>query len=368
MDNKPLMSVSIVSWFMRFLTIGSILILGLMPDVIGFASSFQQGNPQLRTTSVTWSPDGTRLAFGVGTEVCSDPTLDVNNIRIINPANNQVLLSLPVGSCPVNSLEWSPDGSKLLGVSITEIYIWNASTGQLLLNNKLGQGFLFGRWKPDNNVIAVSDPGGGIRILSSITGQAIQPLPTNVIRGTVMDWSPDGTKLVAGSYANNSPIIFNSSTWQPLLTLNGHQSVIRSVDWSPNGTKVASGSDDGIVKVWDAASGIASLTLNAHTGAVNSVAWNPDNRLLATTGVDGKLRIWDTVTAQEINQVTATGILYDVVWSPNGTNLAYGGSSSTVNFFYLTSSTGRGLRGTYYALNNLTGLRFFRLSNQINFN
>jgi Tol biopolymer transport system component len=56
-----------------------------------------------------------------------------------------------------------------------------------------------------------------------------------------------------------------------------------------------------------------------------------------------------------------------IAWSSDGTRLAFGSTDGTVRIEQVFQG-GRGLRGTYYALNNLTGLRFFRLSNQINFN
>jgi len=39
-------------------------------------------------------------------------------------------------------------------------------------------------------------------------------------------------------------------------TLTGHLEGVRSVAFSPDGTRIISGSEDGLVKIWDAKTGV----------------------------------------------------------------------------------------------------------------
>ena len=69
------------------------------------------------------------------------------------------------------------------------------------------------------------------------------------------------------------------------------------VAFSPDSTLVASVSGDGIVRLWDTATGAARHTLRGHLGRVFAVAFSPDGKLAASASHDNTVRLWDMVTA-----------------------------------------------------------------------
>jgi WD40 repeat protein len=54
------------------------------------------------------------------------------------------------------------------------------------------------------------------------------------------------------------------------------------VAFSPNSKQVVSRSEDKIVRLWDATTGMALQTLEGHSDWVRSVAFSPDGNLLST--------------------------------------------------------------------------------------
>jgi WD40 repeat protein len=53
------------------------------------------------------------------------------------------------------------------------------------------------------------------------------------------------------------------------------------------------------VKVWDVASGAERYTLQRHKARVSAVAFSPDGTTLATGSFDGLIMLWDVATGQE---------------------------------------------------------------------
>ena len=80
----------------------------------------------------------------------------------------------------------------------------------------------------------------------------------------------------------------------------GTPAAVMSVAFSPDGKRLASASEDGTVKLWDAATGQETLTLKGHTDIVTSVAFSPDGKRLASASRDGTVKVWDAATGQEI--------------------------------------------------------------------
>jgi len=78
-----------------------------------------------------------------------------------------------------------------------------------------------------------------------------------------------------------------------VATLRGHERAVISVAFSPDGTRVVSGSFDNTIKLWDAASGEVVATLRGHEDAVFSVAFSPDGTRVASGSWDKTIKLWD---------------------------------------------------------------------------
>src|SRR5687768_1193452 len=82
-----------------------------------------------------------------------------------------------------------------------------------------------------------------------------------------------------------------------LVVHTGHTGDVDFVSFSGDGRLLATGSDDGTIRLWDAATGAHLRTLNPSTGEIKAMAFSPvGQRLASGTGEDNAVRIWDATT------------------------------------------------------------------------
>jgi WD40 repeat protein/tRNA A-37 threonylcarbamoyl transferase component Bud32 len=155
---------------------------------------------------------------------------------------------------------------------------------------------------------------------------------TGPVRGVA--YSPDGTRLASAS--NDGTVkVWDAATGQLALSLTGHTAVVLSVAYSPDGKRLASAGGEldkpGEVKVWDLATGQEALSLKGHTSEVLSVAYSPDGKRLAGASYDGTVRVWDAATGQEALSLKGhTHWVFSVAYSPDGKRLASASYDGTV--------------------------------------
>ncbi len=194
---------------------------------------------------------------------------------------------------------------------------------------------------------------------------------------TAVAFSPDGKRVVSGSWDNTIKVWDADRGGDPLFTLSGHKDRISSVAISADGRRIVSGSAyklaehltddltkygsdaneasriaagrsviamiaargrpmsrDGTVRVWDAAKGgEALLTLSGHESGVSSVAISADGTRIVSGGADGAIKVWNTDKGGE-PLLTLRGhtiwVVSAVALSPDGKRIVSGAIDGTI--------------------------------------
>ncbi|KIJ13208.1 hypothetical protein PAXINDRAFT_170653, partial [Paxillus involutus ATCC 200175] len=160
--------------------------------------------------------------------------------------------ALDTGPCCVNSICFSPDGTKLVSGDDVNIRVFDVENGDL--------------------------------ILGPIEGH------THFVHSVV--WSLNGTRLFTASF-DRSIRFWDSETGEAIGDpLTGHAAFIRSMSLSPDGTKLASASIDKTVRFWDTDSGDPIGEPLQHEDFVRAVTFSPSGEFVACGENSGKVLIW----------------------------------------------------------------------------
>jgi hypothetical protein len=223
--------------------------------------------------------------------------------KVWDAAGGREPFTLEGNTSGVSSVSWSPDGQRLaVGSYDGTAKVRDVASGRVLLTlTGHTSGVWSVAWSRDGERLATASADGTAKVWDAVGGQALLTLKGHTSPVSFVSWLSDGMRLATGS-RDGTAKVWDAASGRELLTLKGHTLGVNSVSWTFDGTRLATGSEDGTAKVWDAAGGRELLTLTGHTSGVWSVSWSPDGQRLATASGDGALNVWDAASAEAVQK------------------------------------------------------------------
>jgi len=285
--------------------------LALSPDGRYFLASGFFANPRTNGVQIwdtkTWkrvhrwddytllcdfSPDGRFLA-----------TPDGTNAVVIRVGGNwdDVVWQLKGHTNWVNSVRFSPDGSKLVTASADHTArVWDMATGACLgvFTNHTGS-VKAAVFSPDGNWIASAADDKTVRLWETDSFREKRHYPYDAAPLYSLDFSPNtNRRLVAASGTNGTVKVWDVKA-NTERTLRGHSARVSAVRFVDGGARLASGSQGHTVKLWDLSELPPNDVLKSGGWDYSALAFTPDSRLLATESSDGKeILLWDVATGK----------------------------------------------------------------------
>jgi WD40 repeat protein/serine/threonine protein kinase len=226
-----------------------------------------------------------------------------------------------------------------------ELKLWDAASGRFLRDLAPGgtSAILSLALSPDGQSIAVSrmDDWTPIQIRDLASGRVVANLRQLQHEAPVTDiaFSPDSRWLAAiringllwiWDLASGRPV--GSALAQPLRGL--------AVAYHPDGKLLASAGMDGVVWLYHAETLEPGEPLRGHNQSIFDIAFSPDGRRIASAGWDQTIRIWELDRTRVLVIPVHTGFVTHLAFSPAGDRLA-GASGHSVTIW--EASSGREL-------------------------
>jgi eukaryotic-like serine/threonine-protein kinase len=302
-------------------------------------------NRPVRGFSVSFSPDGTRLAVGwidghvdlwdvpgrrwvraltdreyshqgrvafspVRNLLAATSDPKVVALYDLDSGRESVLWRAPdQGAWDVRDLAFSPDGSRLVIYAGSEreigdaVWVVNASSSQIesrqptVFSDTFHHGAA--RLSPDNRrlYLARSDALNrrySIQCLDLTTGQELWQTESQRDYGlTALDISPDGQLLASGSGFEDPTIrVWDAATGRRLVRLDGHTGWVCRLAFTKDGRRLISAATDQSIRFWDTSNWTETKVLRGHTDEVHAVAISETAQFVASVGKDGNLLLW----------------------------------------------------------------------------
>jgi WD40 repeat protein len=290
--------------------------------------------------SLTISPDGKTLA------ICTRPG---NEVVLWDLATGKKTAALGSDVLNVRSAAFSPDGKSLVSFGSRptadgkceknsgpySAVVWDLATQKVRLCIDYPEDVVGGPITPDGkSLILVGYKTGAMFLYDMVTGKPSGPFELAKDYRDIhrLNLSPDGKTLAVSSAAGGILLWdMEKKAARATIPVGNYHDAADVLAFSSDGKTLATaGRLDGLVELWDAATGKPSGRLDFDPRVINIqvIAFSPDGKTIAVGGMRWGVSLWDVTANGERDDFEGdlnVGVVQCLVFTPDGKTLISSG-------------------------------------------
>lgn len=239
-------------------------------------------------------------------------------IAVWDLASETKVAELPAAPPPsLQLLAFTPDGNSLVSAGDDgRVEVWDIASQRRLqdMHEPIGR---FASWlsiSPDGTRLARADRSGKIPVWDLASGKIVQKIPS-LGAVEVFVYSPDGRILATEEFRTGHESVICLRDARSGAVLRELPARVRSLSFSRDGKTLASVFDDGLIRVWDVASGELLHPTGEQPGTLVDIS--PDGTTIWAQA-HGIVTAWDRSRARPLGSLSAE----QCALSPDGRLLA----------------------------------------------
>lgn len=242
-------------------------------------------------------------------------TLDLSKGRLVTASPQGIVvrslwqrgqrrLSIPAGTA-VKKIIFSPDKKYLWGLTFdSAVYCWEIETGELVAELIGHSSRVFElNFTPDGRRI-VTTSKECIRVWNARTRTCLQSIyPQQSTLSAALHRSGE---TIATASSNGVVQLWEIASGECLLNFSGRTIRFLTAIFALNAQQAIAGRDDGLILSWSLIGNTATASCEyvGHHDIVRSIAISPDNTKLVSGSHDTTVRLWDLATGQCLKVMT----------------------------------------------------------------
>lgn len=328
------------------------------------------GNTQFRhdhsVTCLSFSPDGKYLASGG-----SDYTVRLWDRKTGEQARELLNVSDRTnpyaGARQVYAVSFSPDGTLLAaGVGDQAIHVWETATGKERFAGRHQGAVVATVFAPNGKTVYSAGQDGVVRFWDTNHGKELRQLPAKE-SVHCLALSKDGNTLISGG-GDGVVRIWETNSGKELRSIEAHKGPVLAIALASDDHQLATGGQDSSIRIWDISPDhnpqrnpmawsalpwgrtpgfvpiIQSIEylrlnqdgafLNGHSDRVRALLFSRDGKSLLSGGGDGTLREWE-VEGKRLKRMLQSGgrAIRALTVAPDGDLLAMGDEFCCIRFW-----------------------------------